>query len=125
MKTDNQLPDDDDDAVVTNAPEPQMNHHNVHGCQEDSEAKTAKPLVFRQSGQPRRRYVWFAVVGLACAASFCLGFWISERIRTKREVEKEWQHLFSILQWGLQEGKVEEDWMRELEIIKHESEWDD
>lgn len=84
---------------------------------------TSKPLVFRQSGQPRRRYVWFAVVGLACAGSFCLGFWISERIQSKREVEQEWQRLLSILQWGLQEGKVDEDWITELRIIKHESEW--
>ena len=117
MKTDNQRPNDND-AVVTSDLVQQMSHHNVHGCrQEDSSA--------RRPRRPRcRRYVWVAVV-MASLVSFSLGFWISERIRTRREVEQEWQRLFSILQWGLEEGKVDEAWMRELEIIKHESEWND
>ena len=114
MKTDNQRPNDND-AVVTSDLVQQMSHHNVHRCPEDSSARRLAR---------RRRYVWLAVV-MASVVSFCLGFYCGDRFQTRREVEQEWQRLFSILQWGLQEGKVDEAWMRELEIIKHESEWDE
>jgi len=116
MTTDNQLPDDDN-AVVTSVSVQRMNHHNVHRCPEDSSAR-----------RPRRRYVWIAVVMavvIASVASFLLGFCCGDRVQTRREVEQEWQRLFSILQWGLQEGKVDASWIQEIEIIKHESEWKD
>jgi hypothetical protein len=91
-----------------------MNDHNMHGCQDDP-----KPLVFRQNGQSRRRYVGLAVVGLACAGSFSLGFWISERVQTKRD----WQRFMEILQAGVDMGKVDEGWALEVEIINHEADY--
>ena len=129
MKPDIQCPDN---AVVSEKLRPQESHHSVQQVQPtqvdqvDEVAPVAiaeKSLVFRQGSQPRRRF-WFAVV-TTCALSFLLGFCLGERLPTKRKVDQKWQFLFSILEWGLKEGKVDEYWITELRIIKHESEWDD
>lgn len=102
-----------DNAVVTSVPESQMNHHNVHRCPEDSSAR-----------RPRRRYVWFAVVMAvvtASVASFLLGFCCGDRIKNKRG----WQRFLEILQVGVDMGKVDEGWAKEVEIINHEADYDD
>ena len=56
--------------------------------------------------------------------SFFLGFWIRERRQPKAD-EQKWQRFLEILQVGVDMGKVDEGWAREVEIINHEADYDD